>query len=71
MTKKKRQARLTETYESRYQAIALNRSTKLEGKKGFYNGKSIRSRFILLGELAEISTNDGITEKAGVTSIYG
>jgi len=71
MTKKKRLERLAaEPYESKYQVIALNRSTKWEGKPGYYNGKPIKSRFILLGDLATFTKNE-ITEQDGVTSIYG
>lgn len=46
------------------QPIALNRSKKLEGKPGFYDGKPITSRYVGAKEVANTTSN-------GVIDIYG
>jgi hypothetical protein len=51
-------------------AIKLNRSKKLEGKSGFYDGKPVTSRFKLIGELAEIAA-EAAESNNQVIDIYG
>ena len=76
MTKKKRLARLDQEHKSTVQVIALNRSKKLEGKTGRYDGRELMTKYIVVSEelMAKImeeyaKTNEG-HEEHKVIDIY-
>ena len=50
MTKKKRLARLDQEHKSAVQVIALNRSNKLEGKTGRYDGRELMTKYLVVSE---------------------